>query len=125
MRLPKWIVGTMVLLAACGGGDDDGARAAPREPARPPSPDEARAMETPGGKLYIQACIMCHGEGGRGTPLGPPLAGAASTEQVAQAVAQGVADPGDFPVPMPDRGDGTFGDEEIRAVSDYVASLGR
>ncbi|HYJ78406.1 MAG TPA: cytochrome c [Longimicrobiaceae bacterium] len=94
------------------------------------SPRAAAEDSTPAGLLYRRACIMCHGEAGRGTQLGPSLADAewrrargGAPEAVAAVVAAGVPDPDDFPVPMPARGDGGFGDDEVRAVSSYVAAL--
>lgn len=118
------------LIAGCGGGggdggggdegDEVGGAGLSREERR------ARANETPGRRLYRQACIMCHGEGGRGTQLGPALAGAAGGgQQVATVVRDGVAASDSFPVPMPPRGDGTFSDEQIQTVSEYVGSLAR
>jgi mono/diheme cytochrome c family protein len=127
----------LALLAACdeiGGGGGGSARAATpaaeREAGRASRPSADDGSE--GAKLYREACIMCHGEGGRGTQLGPSLADAqwrrargGAPDQIAAVVRGGVPDPDDFPVPMPARGDGTFDNEEVAAVAGYVQSLSR
>ena len=136
MRHFGWTVVILgALLAGCGGDDEGDARAAtPR--ARPgdareavASGDRAQVVEV-GAELYVQGCIMCHGEGGQGTALGPSLVDTqrrhlfqGSVEEVTRIVADGVPEPEEFPVPMPDRGDGTFTDEQVQAVATYVASL--
>lgn len=124
----------LALLAACDGGGGNGSARA----ATPSSGQEARSGsrssddDSEGAQLYRQACIMCHGEGGRGTQLGPSLADAewrrargGAPDQIAAVVRSGVPDPDDFPVPMPARGDGTFDDREVAAVAGYVQSLSR
>ncbi len=116
---------TIVIAAACGGegGADDGANASGPGAGRRA---EREKDDSPGATLYRGSCIMCHGEAGAGTQLGPPLAGGGRTaEQVATAVRDGVPTPQAYPVPMPPRGNGSFDDEQIRAVSEYVATLAR
>ncbi|HEX8697099.1 MAG TPA: cytochrome c [Longimicrobium sp.] len=125
----------LALLAACDRlGGEGGARAAtPASGQETSSASRSSADDgSDGAKLYRQACIMCHGEGGRGTQLGPSLADAewrraqgGAPDQIAAVVRGGVPDPGEFPVPMPARGDGTFDNEEVAAVSSYVQSLSR
>lgn len=115
----------VVSVAGCDGdggadGEGEGGTILSREERR------ARENESPGQRLYRQSCIMCHGEGGRGTQLGPALAGAAGgAPGVAAAVRDGVAASDSFPVPMPPRGDGTFTHAQIDTVSQYVATLAR
>ena len=138
-RMRSWTrtaaVAGALLLAGCGGGQGDGARAsAPASRGGEPSSTRAAREDddSPGAKLYREGCIMCHGEGGRGTQLGPSLADAqwrrargGAPDQIAAVVRGGVPDPDDFPVPMPARGDGTFDNEEVAAVAGYVQSLSR
>ncbi|MBB4637109.1 c-type cytochrome [Longimicrobium terrae] len=83
----------------------------------------------PGRGLYRQACVMCHGEAGGGTQLAPSIVdatwtkGTGSLEEIVAVVTEGVAGTEAHPVPMPPRGNGTFTDEQIRAVSAYTWSL--
>ena len=138
MRLSGWtaILLGAALLSGCdrgAGGDGGDARAATREEAsKAASSGDARTLSRVGGELYVRGCVMCHGDGGRGTALGPSLVDehrthlfAGSAEEVARVVREGVPQVKDFPVPMPDRGDGTFTDDEVQAVAAYVVSLSR
>lgn len=117
---------TVAMMAACrgeGGGAEGGAKASGDGAGRRA---EREKDDSPGATLYRGSCIMCHGEAGAGTQLGPPLAGAGRTaEQVATAVRNGVPTPAAYPVRMPSRGNGAFDDEQIRTVSEYVTTLGR
>lgn len=118
------VAAAAMIVAACGdrGGDGDpeatrGAGGGQRA--------EAEEDTSPGATLYRAACIMCHDKGGTGTQLGPPLAGATVLDSVMAVVREGVPEPETYPVPMPPRGNGSFDDEQIRAVSEYVTTLGR
>lgn len=125
----------LALLVACdeiGGGGNGSARAATPSSDRQASSASSADEDSEGARLYRRACIMCHGEGGRGTQLGPSLADAewrrargGTPDQIAAVVRGGVPDPDDFPVPMPPRGDGTYDDQEVAAVAAYVQSLSR
>lgn len=119
---------TIMMAAACGGegGGAEGGAKASGDGAGAGRRAEREKDESPGATLYRGSCIMCHGEAGKGTQLGPPLAGAGrAVEQVATVVREGVPTPAAYPVPMPPRGNGTFDDEQIRTVSEYVTTLGR
>jgi mono/diheme cytochrome c family protein len=116
----------ITIAAACGGegGEAEGGAKASGQGAGRRA--EREKDESPGATLYRGSCIMCHGEAGAGTQLGPPLAGPGRTaEQVAAVVREGVPTPQAYPVPMPPRGNGSFDDEQIRTVSEYVTTLGR
>ncbi|HEX2079284.1 MAG TPA: cytochrome c [Longimicrobium sp.] len=84
-----------------------------------------------GRRLYRETCVMCHGEGGRGTQLGPSLVdsewsrGAGTFDEVIQVVTEGAPATEQYGVPMPPKGNGTFTDEQIRAVAAYTFSLSR
>ncbi|HST61898.1 MAG TPA: cytochrome c [Longimicrobium sp.] len=115
------------------GGDAKGA-AAPGDPGPPPGqlPQGVTAKQGNEGRtLYRNACVMCHGEGGRGTPLGPSLVdntwtqGTGSFEEITRVVTEGAPATEAFGVPMPPRGHGAMTDEQIRAVSAYTYSLAR
>ena len=114
-------------LAACGRGGD-GKADAPSGAAAAPQSSTAQAdePESPGRTLYVRACIMCHGERGAGTQIGGALNDRQRTvDEVVKAVNQGVPQ-ADFPrTIMPARGDGTFTDQDIRAVAEYVHSFAR
>ena len=114
----------VVLLAACGGDEGDAGRPArQRGTAASAAADEPA---TPGAALYRRACVMCHGERGAGTPLGPALNDRRrEVDEVVRVVEAGApADSAAF-APMPPRGDGTFTAQDVRTVSEYVHSLAR
>jgi mono/diheme cytochrome c family protein len=123
MRIGGAGIVAAVLLAACGGDGGD----APRSAAQGGSARSASAEEpaSPGGALYRRACVMCHGERGAGTPLGPALNDRRrEVAEVARAVEAGVPAERPYP-PMPPRGDGDFTDADVRSVAEYVQALAR
>lgn len=101
----------------------EAAEADPLPATLPPGVDRAVALR--GREPYYQACVMCHGEQGRGTQLGPPLPAGAGVDSIARVVAAGVPRGEAWTVAMPARGDGSFTDEQVRAVSAYAAALAR
>lgn len=142
MRRIWWAAASAVVLGACGRGDapraggNDAAAGANAEE-RPVAaaavgvlpPGVPREVGEQGRELYLRACVMCHGENGGGNALGPSLIdrqwleGNGSFEEIMAVVRNGVPEPKEFPVPMPPRGDGSFTDEQIRAVSAYTSSI--
>ena len=145
MRNVRWITAAALLLAVfvsgCdrGGGGGGGRQAqkgagAPGDSGPPPGqlPQGVTAAQGNEGRgLYRTNCVMCHGEGGAGTQLGPSLvddewrSGDGSFESIVQVVTAGAPATDQFRVPMPPKGDGTFTDAQIRAVSAYTYSLAR
>ena len=145
MRNVRWITAAALLLAVfvsgCdrGGGGGGGRQAqkgapAPGDTGPPPGqlPQGVSAAQgNEGRSLYRANCVMCHGEGGTGTQLGPSLvddewrSGDGSFESIVQVVTAGAPAADPFLVPMPAKGDGTFTDAQIRAVSAYTYSLAR
>lgn len=133
----------VLVLGACGRGDApaaggaEGATPVAGEPARPAAAAAvgvlpqgvSREVGEQGRELYLKACVMCHGETGGGTPLGPSLVdrqwleGNGSFEEIIAVTRNGVAQPKEFGVPMPPRGDGHFTEEQIRAVAAYTSSI--
>jgi mono/diheme cytochrome c family protein len=133
----------VLLLGACGRGrpPSDAEPGAPAEAAaeagRPVQaaavgklpPGVSGEMGKQGQELYLRACVMCHGQNAGGTPLGPSLTdrewteGNGSFEEIIQLVRNGVPAPKQFEVPMPARGDGTFTDDQVRAVAAYTYSI--
>lgn len=73
-------------------------------------------------------CFTCHGPDAKGGPLGPDLTdqqwlnGDGSLTFIATAVRSGIAQPKQFPSPMPAFG-ATLDEQRIRAVAAYVYSL--
>lgn len=134
----------VVLLAvAVGCGDDDaepdapGREAADRAVERfdpklaaflPPGIEPELAEE--GRELFV-VCATCHGPDARGTQLAPSLRdaewihGSGTFEEIQALTREGIAEPEEYPIPMPPGGAGEFDDRELRAVSAYVFALGR
>lgn len=123
-RVPPLLQWAVVVLAA-------GAAVAVARPAvgqQPPSEAAEQLTQTPqdesalGPDLYQRDCASCHGNRGEGTFRGPSLigVGAASADYWLRS--------GRMPLRQPDqeakRGPPAFGEPEIRALVDYVASLG-
>jgi len=94
-----------------------------------PSTVTAERLEQ-GRRQYV-VCSVCHGFDGRGTNLGPTLRGpewihiAGQPDEIAEIVRAGVAQPAEFPVPMPVMGGGDFDEEDLEALSWYVHALAR
>lgn len=143
MRRRTWWVAAVLVVMACdrmGGAREKGGGSAPNTTAqagRPPvaapvgvlPPGVPREAGEQGRELYLKACVMCHGENGGGTALGPSLTdrtwteGNGSFDEIIAVTRNGVSTPREFPVPMPPRGDGSFSDEQIRAVAAYTSSI--
>jgi mono/diheme cytochrome c family protein len=112
------------------GGDSAGARAASRStpmPGRLPA-GVAPDLAATGRDVYGRTCIVCHGEDGGGTQLGPSLVdtasihGTAALDSVLLVVRDGIAQPVEFTLPMPAYAK-ILDEAEVRAVAAYAASL--
>lgn len=146
MRNVRWMMTAALLLAVfsgCDRGSGGGAaskggaakgRAAPGDSGPPPGqlPQGVTAAQgDEGRRLYRTTCVMCHGDGAQGTPLGPSLVddawtrGTGAFEEITQVVTEGAPATEAFGVPMPPRGNGALTDAQIRAVSAYAFSLAR
>lgn len=121
---------------AGGGAPRDGARhsAAKGDSGPPPGqlPQGVTAEQgKEGQRLYRATCVMCHGDSGEGTQLGPSLVdaewsqGTGAFEEIIRVVTDGAPATETFGVPMPVRGNGALTDAQIRAVSAYAFSLAR
>ncbi len=140
---------SIFLLAACGGGDagtgDDmmadtmAAEPAPAEPA-PAEPSAGGAlpegvtqdMVAQGQQIFTGPgnCFTCHGPDGTGTALAPNLTDAewinvpsGTYEEIMGVVQTGVAQPAQFPAPMPAMGGASLTEDQVRAVAAYVYSI--
>ncbi|HXT76387.1 MAG TPA: c-type cytochrome [Candidatus Eisenbacteria bacterium] len=87
-----------------------------------------------GGKIYRgqvgdAACVGCHGETGKGGPLGPDLTdekwlwGDGSYGAIKKTIADGVSQPKQYRAPMPAMGGAQLTPEQLSALSAFVWSL--
>jgi mono/diheme cytochrome c family protein len=117
-------VAVLALLAGCGGAGDVPSRTSAQAGSAPSAAADEAA--SPGGALYRRACLMCHGERGAGTALAPALNDRRRpVDEVVRVVEAGVPVEKEPYTPMPPRGDGTFTDQDVRTVADYVGTLAR
>lgn len=103
-----------VLAAAC---------ARPAAPA-PYTPPGLRAETTDGATLYRQSCAWCHGAGGEGTERGPGLDGELDGEAYTHYMLASGRMPVSRPEERPRRRPPAFTEEQIAALTRYVAGLG-
>lgn len=150
MRLMRRSTIVMAALAvtACGGGDDQPPAADTAPPAttqtQPAGGDESALadVELPEGVTHEmvaagqtifnqQTCFTCHGQNAAGGPLAPPLTDQdwlntdGSYEEIVEVVRNGVAQPQEFPAPMPAMGGAPLSEEQIRQVAAYVYAVSR
>jgi ubiquinol-cytochrome c reductase cytochrome c subunit len=83
----------------------------------------AADLAASGAALYLNSCSACHGPNGEGTSDGPSLVnvGAASVDFYLRTGRMPLGAPGQRPV----RQQPAFGDADIKALVDYVASFGK
>lgn len=149
-RLPVAIAACLVV-TACGGdgGQDVGESRPASQPAGSPTTQQpAAAPEFTGtlpegvtGEMVQQGqqvfngagiCYTCHGPNGAGTALGPAMTDGDWIwvnpdedlyPQLVTIIQTGVAQPRDFPAPMPPMGGAQLNEDQVRAVAAYVYSL--
>lgn len=126
-------------LAACGG--DQPAQSAPQQSEAPASSPVGADVSLPDGVTQDmvaagqqifnqQTCFTCHGRDGVGTPLAPALTNGewintdGSFASLVDVIRQGVAQPEQYPAPMPPMGGGQLTDEQIRSLAAYVYAIG-
>ncbi len=86
---------------------------------------------TEGEKIYSATgnCFTCHGTGGTGSALAPPLNDAqwlnidGSFPAIQQIVNNGVPTPKQFPAAMPAKGGAALTEQQVKQVAAYVYSL--
>lgn len=143
-RLCQWLVVPWFAIAGCGDGepaeaDDEPPRAddaatvvaatIPPEVAASLPGDVSVAMISEGKELFGRGCVACHGVTGEGTQLGPSLRdtiwihSASDAAGITAVIRSGVAEPREFPVPMPPSGGLELDDAELRALGAYVSVL--
>ena len=87
-------------------------------------------MVTAGAQTFSTVCAACHGPDAKGTPLAPNLTDAewinidGTYDAIIANVTNGVPQPKQHPSPMPPMGGAQLSEEQVRAVSAYVWSLG-
>lgn len=142
MRRTKWSAAALALsvfaLAACGDQAGDG------QVREQPAASQPQQQASQGGDLVAQGqqlfngqgiCFTCHGMNGTGGQLAPdltdgewlwidPAAGDMET-QIATLIETGVAQPKQFPSPMPPMAGVQLSKDQIRALAAYVASLSK
>ncbi|MDQ3388760.1 MAG: cytochrome c [Gemmatimonadota bacterium] len=94
-------------------------------------PGEVNAeLAARGRQPFALTCMVCHGPDAAGTQLGPSLvddewlSGTGEFAEIQRVIVDGVAEPEEFPIPMPPMGGGVYTAEEVRAMAAYVYSLG-
>jgi mono/diheme cytochrome c family protein len=139
------VLAVAAVTAACPGDDRQPAPATQQPAATPqeqqpavPAMGEAAAnlppgvtpqMVSQGQQLYTTICVACHGPAGTGGPLGPALNDqnwihiTGEFEEIVHITRVGVAQPREYPAPMPPMGGGNFNDDQLRAISAYVYSI--
>jgi mono/diheme cytochrome c family protein len=76
-------------------------------------------------------CYTCHGPNGEGGPLAPALNDqewihiTGDFDGIVEIIRAGVAQPAEYPAPMPPMGGASLTETQLRAVSAYVFALSR
>jgi cbb3-type cytochrome c oxidase subunit III len=87
-------------------------------------------MVAAGQQTFATVCFACHGADAKGTQLAPNLTDAewintdGTFDGIINVVKTGVLQPKNAPAPMPAMGGASLTDDQVRAVSAYVWSLG-
>jgi len=90
-----------------------------------------QAMVQEGQQLYGNACAVCHGPAGAGTPIAPALndgqwiRGTGEMEEIVTVIRVGVAQPQQYATPMPPMGGANFTEPQVRSIAAYVYSISR
>ena len=100
----------------------------------PVPPGATREMVAEGDRIYRgkvggAACAGCHGDSGKGSPLGPDLTSKTwlwsdgSLEGIEKTIKDGVMQPKNYRTPMPPMGGAQLTPEQVSDVAAYVWSL--
>lgn len=88
-----------------------------------------QAMVDAGQDHFGTVCTACHGVGGTGSTSGPPLNDSqwlnisGQYPEIVTVITNGVANPKQYPAPMPAKGGGNFTDQQVREIAAYVYAL--
>ncbi|HSJ25100.1 MAG TPA: c-type cytochrome [Longimicrobiales bacterium] len=135
----------LVAFTACGGDDTPDTQPAPgAQPGTPPAaapqqqvgvgvdlPEGVTLEMVQAGKTVFETttCFTCHGMDASGTALAPSLHDQdwlnsdGSFDGIMDVVRTGVAQPVQYPAPMPPMGGGQLSEDQIRQVSAYVYAI--
>jgi mono/diheme cytochrome c family protein len=109
------IIFTLVAVVFAGCGRNHGSSsAASATPFATPKADAGR-----GRTIFAAQCAACHGENGRGGPVGPPL----KHEKKRRTLSQVLSIVRDPDPPMPKLYPGTLSERDLKDVAAYVESL--
>jgi mono/diheme cytochrome c family protein len=131
---------SVLLFAACPADEPVDRPAA--DPDRPAPEEPAVAMDLPEGvtqqdfdegrRLFTGqgGCHACHGPQAQGTQLGPDLTDdqwlnvtEPTMDEVMRVIREGVAQPVQYPAPMPPMGGARLTDAQIHALAAYIMAL--
>lgn len=112
---------------AAGGTDDASSEVTLAEGVTQEQFDQGRELFTGQG-----GCQACHGPDAGGSQLGPNLKDAEwlhlagpDPAAIAEVIRSGVAEPAQYPAPMPAMGGASLTDDQIQALAAYIASIGQ
>jgi mono/diheme cytochrome c family protein len=132
----------LAVTVAAGCGDQEPQAAPPAAaPAAPGATTGAAPGSAPAGDMVAQGrevysgagiCFTCHGPNAQGTALGPNLtdgewiwveAGQDLQTQLTTIIRTGVAQPRQYPAPMPPMGGANINESQLEALVAYLISL--
>ncbi|HSJ23127.1 MAG TPA: c-type cytochrome [Longimicrobiales bacterium] len=129
----------VAMVTACGGADDStpgttGGSAAGNGalPMVELPEGVTQDMVAAGQQVFNQqTCFTCHGRNATGSPLAPALNDGewlntdGSFDEIVRVIREGVAQPVQFPAPMPAMGGAPLSEDQIRQVAAYVYAVSR
>lgn len=134
-------IASVLFLTACPGDEPD-ADPPTAEPDRPAPTQPDVAMDLPEGvtqedfdegrRLFSGqgGCHACHGPQATGTQLGPNLTddqwlnvSEPTMDEIMGVIREGVAQPVEYPAPMPAMGGARLTDDQIHALASYIIGL--
>lgn len=137
-------IAAVVALSACEGGDQAADEVGEMETPETGTQEQAEApADLPEGvtqEQFVQGkqlftsqggCHACHGPQAAGTPLGPDLTDSEwlnisdrDYDEIVEVIQTGVAQPVEYPGPMPPMGGASLSEEQVEALAAYVVGLG-
>jgi mono/diheme cytochrome c family protein len=130
---------SVLVFTACG-GDEPADR--PMDTDRPVTQEPAAPMDLPEGitqedyeegrRLFTGqgGCAACHGPQATGTALAPDLtddqwlnAAEPTMDEIMRVIREGVAQPVQYPAPMPPMGGARLNDAQVHALAAYILAI--
>lgn len=131
---------SVLVFTACPADDEPADR--PMDADRPATEEPAVAMELPEGvtqqdydegrRLFTGqgGCAACHGPQATGTQLAPDLTddrwlnvNEPTMDEIMRVIREGVAEPVEYPAPMPPMGGARLNEEQVHALAAYILAL--